>query len=231
MINLVYSPKWFYGKDIAIDIISSIVLFLIAFFSYKYYRLGKKRNNILLSASFSLIGLSFLFKILTNFTIYYTKIRQSHFGFFIYSYKTVELSNFPFYFGFFMYRFLTLFGLYLLYSIYTKQRKTDMLIVVYLLFTTTLFGMASYYVFHVSAFILLSIITSHYFRNSRKTESITNRMLSYSFLVISISQVLFVFIAFKTMYAVAEAVQLIGYLMLLITLFMVLTYGKKKKQN
>ena len=44
MIDIVFSPQWFYGKDIIIDIFSAVVLFVIAAFGLKYY-LIKKRNK------------------------------------------------------------------------------------------------------------------------------------------------------------------------------------------
>jgi hypothetical protein len=99
MIEIVYSPKWFYGKDIAIDIIGIVILFLIAFFSLKYYRLSKNKNYLFLSASFFMISLSYFFKIITNFTIYYQVLQTKRFIFGTITYTAVESSDILFVVG------------------------------------------------------------------------------------------------------------------------------------
>ena len=62
MIDIIYSPHWFYGKDIVIDVISILVLSLIGVFSIKYYRISKKNKNyILQTSSFFVLASSFIF--------------------------------------------------------------------------------------------------------------------------------------------------------------------------
>src|SRR3990170_997375 len=105
MIQVVYTPQWFYSKDLLIDAVSALVLLLIASFAVRYYKLNKKNKNYLyLAGSFFLIALSFLFKILTNFTIYYKVFETMHFGDFILTYPTIQVSNILFLAGFLLYR-------------------------------------------------------------------------------------------------------------------------------
>lgn len=230
-IDLLYSPQWFFGKDILIDIVSVIVLFLIGYFGIKYYKLNKKNKNYLvLASSFFMLAVSFLFKILTNFTIYYHTIETRTLGALTLTYHAVKSSNLFFIIGFLMYRILTLLGLYLLYSIYQKQTKPNIFLVVYLLLIVTYFSSSAFYIFHLTSFILLLFITSQYIKNYKNNKIETTRSLAYSFGIITISQVLFILVRFNLfLYVIGESLQLVGYIWLLFTFISVLKHGKKKR--
>lgn len=231
MIELIYSPQWFYGKDIIIDIISILVLISIAIFSVKYYKINtKNKNYFYLASSFFILALSFMFKILTNFTIYYKILTTRQIGFVTLTYQTIRSTDTLFFVGFLLYRILTLIGLYILYSIYQKQTKSNILIIVYLILVLTYFSQSAYYIFHLTSLLLLAFITSQYYKNYQKRKQYETKLLAYSFAIITISQLLFIFIRLNLhFYVIAEIVQLIGYIGLLCTFIMVLIYGKKKK--
>src|SRR3989338_1029488 len=94
MIELVYSPNWFHGKDIIIDTVSIVVLSLIAFFSIRCYRIDKENKNYLyLAISFIVIAFSFLFSIITNFTIYYKSIETANLGFLTLTYQAMRSTD------------------------------------------------------------------------------------------------------------------------------------------
>jgi hypothetical protein len=231
MIELIYSPAWFYGKDIIIDIISILVLFSIAFFSIKYYNISKtKKNYLYLAASFAIIALSLICKILTNFTIYYNVLETRQIGFVTFTYQALRSTDTLFFVGFLFYRVLTLLGLYFLYSIYTKQPASNIFMVVYLLLVGTYFSQSAYYIFHFTALILLIFITNAYWKNYKKNKHYTSRLLLYSFAIITLSHLISVFVKIDLLlYVIAELIQLAGYITLLITLIMVLRYGKETK--
>jgi len=231
MIEFVFTPKWFYGKDIVIDIVSIFVLSLISFFAIRFYRIDKRKRNYLhLAISFGMIAASFIFKILTNFTIYYPVFVTKRLGFLVYTYEALQPSNALYYGGFFIHRVLTLVGLYLLYSIYhSKQTLSTRLIIIYLLIVSTVFTQSAYYISHMSAFLLLGLITYQYTKNYLSAKHKPVLLLAGSFLIITISQIIFMFIQFnKVIYVAAEFIQLVGYMMLLVTFIWVLKHGKKE---
>jgi TRAP-type C4-dicarboxylate transport system permease small subunit len=81
MVEFLFGPAWFNGTDILIDLLSVIVLFLIGLFSFRFYKINPtKKNYKQLGISFFIISLSFAFKILTNFTIYYNVIETHRVG-------------------------------------------------------------------------------------------------------------------------------------------------------
>ncbi len=231
MLEILFSPKWFYGKDILIDIFSIIVLSLIATFSIKYYKINKINKNYLwFGISFITLALSFLFKILTNFTIYYNVINTEKLGLLTFSYNTIQTSNILFSIGFLSYIVLTLLSFLILYEIYeTKHSKQNILLTLYFIIIITYFTTSKYFVFHLTAFLLLFFITLNYFKNYHKNKKTTSKFLVLSFSIITLSQLFFIFINLnKLLYVFAELIQFIGYLLLLITFIGVIKNAKKK---
>lgn len=234
MIQVVYSPQWFFGKDILIDIVSVIVLGLIAFTSFKFYKMNKSNKKYFYTGtSFVILAAAFAFKILTNFTVYYIAPHTRQIGYVTLTYQTIHSSDILFYIGSLAFRLLTLFGLYMLYSVYhEKQSKSTIFIISYLLIMVVFLGEAAYYTFHLTAFILLSIITWQYFNNYKENKHNCTRLLAISFLIITISHLLCMFISLSALfYVIAELIQFVGYIMLLVTFVKVISVGKKKRKN
>lgn len=129
--------------------------------------------------------------------------------------------------------FLHLLGLYYLYSVYQKnQSKSSMFLIGYFIIITTYFSHLNYYIFHITAFIFLSLITALYINRYKENGYENTRLLGISFGVIALSQILFIFTSLGTeFYIIGETIQLMGYLLLFLILKKVLHYGQKKKQN
>ena len=228
MIQLV---QWFYGKDLVIDIVSALVLLLIALFSLRYYKIERKNKNYLyLAISFLLIAVSFFFKILANFTIYYHVFETKYFGLYSITYHSVKTSDILFILGYLIYRLLTLLGLYILYSMYQKnQSKSNIFLIIFFILVSTYFSQSAYYIFHLTALLLLACIALQYYTNYKKNRQFTSRLLASSFVIIGISQIVFIFVNLnQNLYVVAEIIQLLGYLILLTTFVKVLRNAKKK---
>ncbi len=231
MIQLVFSPRWFYGKDILIDFFSIVILLMISLLAFRYYRINRrKKKHALLSLAFLVMALSFFFKILTNFTIYYKEIETKNLGFLTVTYSSIEHSHILFIVGFLLFRVFMLLGLLILYSIYEKNSsKKDVLILAYFIIISTYFGRSAYYLFHISTLPFLIIITNDYFVNYRKNKYPNSKRLAYSFAIITLSQVFFIFVELSpVIYVIAELIQLLGYALLFLTLIKVLKHGKKK---
>lgn len=230
--QVIYSPKWFYGKDIIIDLVSIAVLVLIAFFSLRSYKIKKNRNYIYLAASFFVLSFSFLFRILTNFTVYYKVLETRDLGSITLTYYTMKTSDVLFDIGFFSYRLLNILGLYILYSIYKKQPKSNIFLVVYLILVSTMFTSLTYHVFHLTSFILLILITAQYVVNYYQNKNKATKLIALSFGIITSSEIFFGLVTVSTQfYVMAEIIQLAGYILLLGTFFMVLKHGRKKDKD
>lgn len=231
MIEVIYGPEWFYNSGLFIDSISLVVLFLIGFFSIKYYNINKSNKNYLyLGMSFFVLSVSFLSLILMNAAIYYDLLELTHGEYVTISYEAFEWADAIAYFGLLLYRLLAIFGLYFLYSIYLKQSRPVVFLVSYLILISTFFSVSAYYIFHLTSLILLTLITLEYQRQYSRTKNSSTKMLAYSFGIIAISQVVAIFIKLHSgFYVLSQSIQLIGYILLLATFILVLKHGKKNK--
>jgi len=231
MFQVIYSPNWFYGKDIIIDFVAVIALALISYFSMRYYRIDKKNKNfVFLSVSFMLLSAAFLSKILTNFTIYYPVIFTKQIGLVTLTYHVFHETNTLFIVGFLLYRLLYLLGLYILYTLYQEEKKMgESLLIIYLIAVSTYFSREAYFIFHITSLILLALICYRYSYHYKNRPTAFGRSLLSAFIVITISHLLSVFIGIDLFfYAIAEIVQLVGYGLLIWTFIKVLMHGKTK---
>ncbi|MBI2541486.1 hypothetical protein HYV80_02145 [Candidatus Woesearchaeota archaeon] len=232
MVQVVFSPKWFWGKDIFIDSIALVVLLSIAIFATNFYRVKKSKNYLYLALSFYLIALSFFSKMLINFTIYYQVLHTRMIGSIEYSQVILKSSEILAVSGLFLYRLFTLLGFFMLYSIYEKQSKANIILVIYFTIISIFFSKEEYYIFYLTCLIFLGVISNRYYQNYRKNRKKTSGMLAASFSVIALSQIFFMFVKFtKHFYVVGEGIQLIGYILLLVTFITVLKHGREKDKS
>ncbi|MGM5487443.1 MAG: hypothetical protein ACQESG_00685 [Nanobdellota archaeon] len=237
MAHFVFSPEWFLGKDILVDFISLAALSLIAWVTFQFYRVNHKKEHKLMAVSFGLLAVSFLAKILTYAVIYYYQylhlrdidvvatVADTTFHGIRYSYIFFAL-------GFSFFRLAHLAGLYFLYSVYQEKKSlSDTLIILFLFFMITYFSHNSYFAFHLTGLVLLLLMTWRYYQIYLRNQLVTTRNLMLSFLIIALSQAIFIFQTNPAYYVAAELIQFLGYFTLLITFFTVLYNGKKKKSH
>ena len=108
--------------------------------------------------------------------------------------------------------------------------KSNVIIILFSFFMITYFSHNSYFVFHLTAMLLLLIVTYHYHLTFRSKKNYNTMLLMISFFMIALSHLLFIFETIQPIYyVVAELFQLFGYFMLLLTFILILKNGKKKK--
>jgi len=232
MIHIIYSPEWFYAEDLIIDSISVLVLLLIAIFSIKSYKIKENKNYVFLALSFFLIAVAFIFKIMMNFGVYYDVIETQKIGAMTLHFNEVEVSNILFIIGYLTYRLLSIIGLYLLYSIYNKQSWKNHILFLYLIIISVYFTQSTYYMFHLTFFVILTLISISYWKSNVTNSRSQTKVLGTSFIVIALSQMISMFAQFdQRFYVASEIIQLLGYIGILCAFVMVLFYGRKKNKN
>lgn len=224
-LDFVYSPPGFYGKDIAIDILSAIVVLLIGLFSFRNFFLDKRnKKHMFLGVAFVLLGLSFIVKILTNVLSHAQEwsAKQSLLSIFgrdiMTSYSIIPAT------GFLLYALLTLFGFYIIYALSSKDELSmNYVIIAYFILISTYFTRFTYFILYLTAFIFLFALSRRYFLEYKKNKYKNTIFLCISFSIITLSQFAFIFTATNhVLYVLAEYIQLAGYLFLLYTFIMVL---------
>jgi hypothetical protein len=228
MIYLSQSGDWFNIPSIIIDLFSFLVLFLISMTSLRYYKINKDKKYFYLGGSFLLICSSFLFKLFTNLTVYYNGlVETSAQTAVITTLEAIRSYNVFSSITFALFTFLNLMGLYMLYSIYQqKQSGYSIILISYFILISTYVSNSNYYIFHLTSLIFLTAITSLYLTKYKSNKYINTQVLAYSFGVIALSQLLFMFTSVSSsFYMIGEIVQLGGYSLLFLIFRRVMNNG------
>ena len=235
MITLIFSPKWFYGYDIIFESLAVIVTLIIGLYSLKIHRFSKLRTYKYFGLSFLAFSAAFIGKIAMNFALYNPVAVKTTIANINITQRLLERSNLVLQAGYDVHRFLFLLGLLGVYWIISKSRDNEhRWLFLYMLLIITLFSFNTYYVFHLTASIMLLFITKHFKGVCDRKGSSRNARLNFlAFSLLLISQLVFIFIFLnKAIYVVAEVVQLMGFIVFLINiLLLVLVHGEKKDKN
>jgi hypothetical protein len=226
-------PQWFSGPDFIVDLFSMIILFFIGYFAWKFYKINNNKKHLMMFTSLMILGVSFVFKIITYLLLYLTTFKIEIFSVLGQLVYYLEPSNFYFSISFILYALLTLLGFYLLYVIYEPgiSVKTSLLMM-YLLFVIALFTENAYLFMHITAMILSVLITISLWTNYRRNGFKSTKNLAIGFGIISFSRVFFILAnLYSYMYVVGEIIQFGGYFLLLLTFISVLKNGKKTGKN
>lgn len=216
----IVGPEWFYGIDYIFDLVSVIVGMLISYFSYRTYRYTSEKKYFYFSASFFIVALAFIGKILTTIPAYSSILKVSKVGVVMVTRYMIGKVGWINQFGISLARLAMLFAflLLVLVSLKIKDKKVIALFIYFLVISTT-FVSQHYIVFHVTLLLLLIILYINYRRNYLRVKSSAARMVMYSFLLLWISQVFFVFAGLVGyLYVIGEGIQLFGYLILLVAI-------------
>lgn len=230
--NIVLTPTWFTLADILIELFSFIILSVFFWFSVKNYKINKNKKSLHLGWAFLLIAIAEISTILTKFVIFYDTSFTQRVGQMIVTYNVVKTVNEVYEAGFFIHKLLTLLGLYVLYRAPEKKQITkDFFLTSFFIIISALFGQLNYYIFHITALILLILIINNYSKVYEKNKNKNTKTLLNAFTSLAISQVIFILSNIGILYAIAQIIQLISYLMLLFLITKILKYGNTKTKS
>ncbi|MBN2102356.1 MAG: hypothetical protein JW716_05800 [Candidatus Aenigmarchaeota archaeon] len=217
MLTLLFSPKWFYGIDIAFEIISIIVALLISFYSYKLYTISKKKEHKYFHIFFLMIAIAFVFKIMTNFDLYFDVLQTMQIGSIQVQYISKSLSTIYRFGGLFMYRLLTAMFAYGLYMLVNKKRdRRDLLLFTYFIIVLAFLSYYGYFLFHLTMVMLLGFVSYYYYINCKKLHTINSRLVASGFIMLTLANVVFAVVELDlVLYVLAEVLQLAGFCLLL----------------
>lgn len=230
--RIVPTPDWFLGKDVIIEGFSFIVLFIFSFLAIRNYKLNKNRNFLYLGVGFALIALAQLATIMTKLVLYYDIGPSQAIGAAIITSQLVSSVDIFYFTGFFFHRLLTLSGLYIIYRL-PRQKKSigDYALILYFILISALISREVFYLFHLTALVLLILISSNYYGIYKKNKFRNTKILIIAFSILALSQLIFILSNVEIMFVLGNIVELISYTILLILIVRILKYGKKKKQD
>lgn len=228
--KIVFTPDWFLGADVLIEIFSFAILLLFFVLCIKNYKLSKNKNTFYLGIGFLFIALAEIFTIFTKLILYYDTTFTQQVGNMIVSYNIVKSVDIFYYIGFFIHKLFTLGGLYIIYKIPTKKGTTgDVLLGICFVIISALFGNLFTYVFHMTSLLLICLILANYKEIYKKNKSKNTKTLIISFSMLAFSQLIFALSKLNILYVTAQIIQLISYIILLVLIIRITKHGQKKK--
>ncbi len=227
-----FSLGKFYGIDSLVELLIILVAISISYYSYKIYRIIKDKNYFLFSLSFLSIAISFILKILSNLTILH-QVKITTLNLVITITKAsqyMELINFI---SFISYKTLNLIGFLILFFIVTRTKgKEKILLFIYLSITTVFFSIYFNFIFYMTLIFILSFITTRFYYNYKKIQSLNSLLVFLGFFLISLSSFIFIFSeANSNIYLVGEFVRLFGFLALLLNQIKLKNVEQKKDKT
>lgn len=231
MITLVFSPRWFFGYDIIFELLAVIVTGIIGLYSFKLYYFSRQRSYRYFGFSFLAFAASLTVKIATNFVLYYQAAVKHAIADAIVKYNLLQKSTIFLETGYDLHRFLFLLGLFGVYWLISKSQDNEHRgILIYALFIIAIFSFSSYYVFHLTAAVLLFYILRHFHALCFRKRARINAQLNFlAFTLVFFSQIAFIFVFLSTtIYVVAEIIQLLGFVVFLINMLL-LVFKKNGK--
>jgi len=230
MVKIVLTPEWFIGKDIMIETFSLVVLTIFTVIAYRYYRLNKNRNILYLGSGFGLIAMAQLATILTKLVLYYDIGPTQQIGQVLITSQIVNSVDFFYYAGFFLHRFLTLLGLYIIFRL-PRERKSigDYAIVVYFIIISAFLSHEIFYLFHLTALFILILIVEKYSGVYWRNRFFNTKILMVAFGLLALSQLIFVLSTIDILFVLGNVIELISYTIFLALIIRIWKYGKEKK--
>lgn len=225
----IFSPQWFLRFDIGIEIFSFIVLLIFFYISIRNYRINKNKKMLFLGIGFLLIALAEASTILTKFVIYYPTTLTRTIGNIIVTIKTYKVFDDLYELGFFLHKLLTLAGLYIIYRLPLKKMSFgDVIIATFFVIISALVGQTISFVFHFVTIILISLIIINYLNIYKKNKLDNTKILILAFTILLLAQLAFVLSS--GLYVLAQILQLIGYLILVLLIFRINKYERFKRK-
>jgi hypothetical protein len=218
----IFGPSWFYGLDSSFEFIAMFITLFIALFTLRIYLLMRQRKYLYFTLSFVMISVSYFIRGATDWLAY------THFLGKIPNVTAAasKIAAIPTLhsFGFLFHIFLMLAGFMILVAVF--MGITDFL-TVSLMFTfaiiLTALAQSKFMAFHLTLIVMLLFIIFHLIRNYQRTRTLNAFLVLYSMTALLAAQVFFMLITIGPFYyVVGHALQLVGFLLLLLTMILVL---------
>ena len=218
MASFVFYPEWFLGIDHVFELISMIVGFLLSFFAYKAYRLTDQRNYKFFSAAFGLIGVSFIFKILSTLVTHrpFVGVVKGVPGVAV-AIQALEKVGWAHIGSFLMHQWLMMLAFFiLLVMAWRIKNKSIIILFCYLTAISVVLGLYYYHVMPFTLALLTGFTYNHYRIVSNKRKSKNSILVARAFLLLFLAQIILLFVKYRSLFYVAgEAIQLGGFLIFL----------------
>jgi hypothetical protein len=213
-----FSPLWFLGYDILLELLFFVITLIISVFAFKIYKKTFQKNVLLFASGFLLISLSYLVQSLFNF-LALSKLNENIC--IVININSVLFFNFL---GTITHIFFMIFGLSVLTYITLKiERKRAFLLILLLPSLGLIFSRDLISAFFMYSSLLLSFLSYHFIMNYLKKKDYKSLLIALSFILLFLGNINFIFLPNNSLfYALGHFVNLIAYILIIINFYLVL---------
>lgn len=218
MLQFITSPEWFLINDAIFELISFVVVLLIALYSFKIYKFTESIRYKYFAISFAIIGIASIIKIITDMILH-----QHFFGstnIFTPIITLVASQNIFFILSLIAFRYFFLLGLLGIYLVQNEISRKEISLIVLLSFLMLPVAVVTQYwffVFHITAGLMLLLITIKTYTRAIEIKKKSAFITALAFFILLTSQIIFSLSHLhNTIYVIAESIHLIGFIVLLI---------------
>lgn len=215
-------PMWFHTTDLFIQLLFALVTLLIAFYSFRVYKITKTRYPFLFGFGFLAVSLAYLTQLfldlLIRLQISSNDIISRVIGLEA-AQTTFQLSAL----ATISYIVLMVSGLGLLSYVTLKERGTKPLLLILSLSFVALLLAANYTVaFYLITSIFLLFMSAQYYQRHEKSRSIQSLYIFFGFALLFLGNILLALASIMiSMYIIGHLLSLVGYIFLLASLLRV----------
>ena len=221
--DFVSIPEWFKFHDVGIDAFSFLVLLVFFVLCASYYSMTKKKNFLYLGGAFLLIAAAQLALVITKIPIYYNTGFTTSIGNMIVTYHIAKSATSIYFMGFFIHKLLTLVGIYLIYRLLAKEKFSgEFLLALFFIVLSVVMSSTAEYLFHLVIMILLVLIIGRYYQLYKQNKSGNTLILMLAFMLLLISHSILSITGATTPAVVANILELVGYVVLLLLIIRIL---------
>jgi len=225
--NVFITPEWFFGYDVALELLFAVITLLVCFYAWKIYQVTGERNIRLFSLAFLFISLSYIIQSMLNFIM----MEQLDEGLTeLINLNSVYLLNL---FGIYMHAILFLVGLLLLAYIALKiySFRTFVLLSI-LVFSSLYFSLYKTFMLYLLSTVLLGFIVYYYLTNYWSNKKTTTLLSAIAMMLLFVAYLSFIFAMDDAPYYVlGHLLELSAYVLVLTNLLVILRLGKQKYKN
>lgn len=213
-----FAPTWFFGYDIALELIFAIVSLVVSIFAFKIYKATDQKPVKLFGTSFLFISLSYFMQSLFNFLII-SKLNEQVCV--IVKMQSVYLFDTI---GMFTHMIFMIVGLVILTYMSFKSEKKSLLMLLLVISLLSIFlSRNKLYMFFLFSSIYLIFIAWHFISNYLRNKQKKTLLIAIAFLFILFGNIHFLFsVSHQLMYAIGHILELLAYLLILWNFYLVL---------
>jgi hypothetical protein len=211
------SPSWFYGYDIAFEVVFAIISLIIAVFAFRIFKASEQQFAKYLGVAFLFISASYFLQSLFNF-LAISKINQNICGMIKFSSVAFDAI------GLYLHMMFFLLGIILvLYMALKFKGKLSLFLLIGVTLASMIFSSNPSLTYYLLSSIYLSIITWHHVTNFLKYRQTKTLLVALAFLFLFFGSFHYFFsINHQLFYVIGHFLELIAYILILANFYLVL---------